>query len=101
MRPVIRIDISPHRLLVGRSALRLGRSTSVDARPTTASAAATSSAVRGAADHPDAVITTTTRDLDALVSGDRTLDELVGAGDAATAGDAVAAHRFAAYFAPR
>ena len=56
---------------------------------------------RGAADHPDAVITTTPRSLDALVSGDRSLDELVGAGDATTAGDALAANRFAGYFAPR
>ena len=54
---------------------------------------------RGAVEHADAVIETTPRHLDALVSGDRTLAELVDAGEATTGGDTAVAHRFAAYFA--
>ncbi|KQY20379.1 hypothetical protein ASD16_21115 [Cellulomonas sp. Root485] len=54
---------------------------------------------RGTADRPDAAITTTPRALDAIVSGDRSLTDVVTAGEAAVEGDELAAARFATYFA--
>ena len=54
---------------------------------------------RGSAERPEAVITTTPRQLDAIVSGDRSLTDVVTAGEAAVEGDELAAARFATYFA--
>jgi len=55
---------------------------------------------RGSAERPEAVITTTPRLLDAIVSGDRTLSDVVATGEASIEGDEDAANRFARYFAP-
>jgi DNA-binding HxlR family transcriptional regulator len=55
---------------------------------------------RGPAEHPEAVIATTPRTLDAIVSGERTLDDVLAAGEATVDGDERAAARFATYFAP-
>lgn len=55
---------------------------------------------RGPAEHPAAVITTSPRTLDAIVSGDCTLADAVAAGEATVDGDERAAARFATYFAP-
>ncbi|KQT01412.1 winged helix-turn-helix transcriptional regulator [Cellulomonas sp. Leaf395] len=55
---------------------------------------------RGSAERPEAVITTTPRQLDAIVSGDRTLSDVVATGEASVDGDEDAANRFATYFAP-
>lgn len=55
---------------------------------------------RGPAERPAAVIATTPRTLDAIVSGDRTLTDAVAAGEASVDGDEGAAARFATYFAP-
>ncbi|GEL98686.1 winged helix-turn-helix transcriptional regulator [Cellulomonas terrae] len=55
---------------------------------------------RGPAERPAAVISTTARTLDAVVSGDRTLTDAVASGEATVDGDEDAAARFATYFAP-
>ncbi|KQR10555.1 helix-turn-helix domain-containing protein [Cellulomonas sp. Leaf334] len=54
---------------------------------------------RGSADGPDATITTNPRALDAIVSGDRTLADVITSGEATVDGDEDAAERLATYFA--
>lgn len=54
---------------------------------------------RGPAENPDAVIATSPRGLDAIVTGTRRLADLVAAGEASVSGDAAVAARLASYFA--
>lgn len=53
---------------------------------------------RGAAEHADAVIETTPRRLDALVSGEQPMAELVHAGDVSVEGEPAVIERFATLF---
>ncbi|WP_022894349.1 winged helix-turn-helix transcriptional regulator [Agromyces subbeticus] len=53
---------------------------------------------RGAAEHADAVIETTPRRLDALVSGELSVTELVQSGEVTVEGDLAAVERFATLF---
>jgi len=55
---------------------------------------------RGDGEDPDAVLAAAPRALDQLVSGDRSLADLVASGEVTVTGDAKAAARFATYFTP-